>query len=150
MKKNLFKKSASIKIIARAETLSSDKRALWGKMTATEMLFHCNLANTQILEGQMEYKLPTFKQRLIKIISLYLVPQFPKNIKGAEINDTKGHIDDGQFEEQLIQFFKIIQKFPKHKDSTTFIHPAFGPLTKKQWGLAAWKHMDHHLRQFGV
>ena len=29
-------------------------------------------------------------------------------------------------------------------------HPAFGALTHKAWGVLAWRHADHHLRQFGV
>jgi hypothetical protein len=29
-------------------------------------------------------------------------------------------------------------------------HPLFGPLTTTQWGQLTWKHLDHHLRQFGV
>ncbi len=29
-------------------------------------------------------------------------------------------------------------------------HPTFGPLTKSEWGQLGWKHIDHHLRQFGV
>jgi hypothetical protein len=30
------------------------------------------------------------------------------------------------------------------------VHPAFGPLTHEEWGRLCWKHMDHHLVQFGV
>ena len=29
-------------------------------------------------------------------------------------------------------------------------HPFFGPLTAAEWDLLQWKHLDHHLRQFGV
>lgn len=29
-------------------------------------------------------------------------------------------------------------------------HPLFGVLTHKQWGKMQYKHLDHHLRQFGV
>jgi hypothetical protein len=29
-------------------------------------------------------------------------------------------------------------------------HPAFGPLTPREWGRLCWKELDHHLRQFGV
>jgi hypothetical protein len=30
------------------------------------------------------------------------------------------------------------------------VHPAFGPLSPQEWGQLSWKHIDHHLRQFGV
>ena len=29
-------------------------------------------------------------------------------------------------------------------------HPAFGKLTAREWGVFGYRHMDHHLRQFGV
>jgi hypothetical protein len=29
-------------------------------------------------------------------------------------------------------------------------HPFFGPLKPKQWAILMYKHVDHHLRQFGV
>ena len=29
-------------------------------------------------------------------------------------------------------------------------HPAFGKLSPRAWGVLAWRHTDHHLRQFGV
>jgi hypothetical protein len=33
---------------------------------------------------------------------------------------------------------------------TSHPHPFFGPMTPKQWGILMYKHLDHHLRQFGV
>jgi len=29
-------------------------------------------------------------------------------------------------------------------------HPLFGAFTSQQWGQMQYKHLDHHLRQFGV
>ena len=29
-------------------------------------------------------------------------------------------------------------------------HPFFGPLTSAEWDRLQWKHLDHHLRQFGA
>jgi hypothetical protein len=29
-------------------------------------------------------------------------------------------------------------------------HPFFGPLTATEWDRLQWKHLDHHLRQFGA
>ena len=33
---------------------------------------------------------------------------------------------------------------------TTHPHTFFGPLTPQQWAILQYKHLDHHLRQFGV
>ncbi len=32
----------------------------------------------------------------------------------------------------------------------TAVHPAFGPLSPREWARLSWKHVDHHLRQFGA
>jgi hypothetical protein len=29
-------------------------------------------------------------------------------------------------------------------------HPLFGPLSWREWGTATYKHVDHHLKQFGA
>jgi hypothetical protein len=36
------------------------------------------------------------------------------------------------------------------RGSARAVHPAFGPLSPEEWGRLCWKHLDHHLRQFGV
>jgi hypothetical protein len=30
------------------------------------------------------------------------------------------------------------------------IHPFFGQMTPNEWGILFYKHLDHHLKQFGV
>ncbi len=34
--------------------------------------------------------------------------------------------------------------------SVTVPHPVFGRLSVDDWGRLSWKHLDHHLRQFGL
>ncbi|MFC5410207.1 DUF1569 domain-containing protein [Larkinella bovis] len=150
MRKNLFDAPAVDEIIARAQRLQATAPARWGTMNATEMLYHCNLANRQILDGDMEHKPSTLKQELLRFLSFYIVPKFPKNRKGAARNDTKGRISPDQFDAQLRLFIRTVSSFAHHKKPFVLTHPAFGNLDTRQWGVAAWMHMDHHLRQFGV
>jgi hypothetical protein len=150
MKKNLLHKEAADKIIARAKLLQPHSQAQWGQMNVTEMLLHCNLANTQIFKGATVHEKTSLKQYLLRILALYIARHFQKNRKGDERNDTKGKINALQFEEQKALFIQTIRRFPGHKAPLTLHHMAFGNLSTKQWGIAAWKHMDHHLRQFGV
>ena len=49
--------------------------------------------------------------------------------------------DAARFESLLSRLVNAEQVFP---------HPAFGGLSHSQWGVLAAKHIDHHLRQFGV
>jgi len=150
MKKNLLNKAAAGKMIARVNALQADTQPKWGIMNATEMLLHCNLCNNQVLDGNIPYQKSTIKQQLLRIIALYIAPHFPKNLKTEPDNDTKGKIGADQFEAQKKLFIETMQQFAERKDPITLTHPAFGNLNTTQWGIAEWKHTDHHLRQFGV
>ena len=150
MNKNLLNKTASDSIIARAETLKVDNAPVWGEMNATEMLLHCNLCNKQILEEGRGNKKTTLKQFLLRILALYIAPSFKKGIASEKRNDTKGLIDSSCFDAQKKEFIHIIKQFPYNNQPLTLTHPAFGNISTTKWGIAAYKHMDHHLRQFGV
>lgn len=150
MKKNLLDKSSADSISARAEKLSLTNKALWGEMNVTEMLYHCNLCNKEILEEDRGNKKTTFKQYLLRILALYIAPTFKKGIKGEDKNVTKGKIQNAEFEKQKAEFIHVVNQFPVNKRQLTLTHPAFGNISTNQWGIAAYKHMDHHLRQFGA
>ena len=149
MKKNLSDSRAAASIVARVSSLKVTDKPRWGSMNATEMLYHCNLCNEQVLAGAMEYRNDTVKSKLLKVLALYIAPNFKKHIQSVERNDTKGLISNEEFEYQKSQFAAIIRKVQEMK-MMSGTHPAFGNLDTKQWGIALYKHMDHHLRQFGV
>lgn len=150
MKKNLLDPRSAQAICDRLNKLTPEHKNLWGRMNPTEMLLHCNLCNTQLLEEKYAAKMPTAKQTFMKVLGLYLKPTFPKNLKGAARNDTSGKVLSIEFNEQLMLCKATINRFPIHNTPMTLEHPVFGPLSNREWGIAAWKHMDHHLRQFGV
>ena len=60
--------------------------------------------------------------------------------------------NEPDFEHTKDQLIVLVQRFTKlgaaglSKDP----HPFFGKLTTEEWDLLNWKHLDHHLRQFGV
>lgn len=150
MKKNLLNKETASAVINRVQHLSVNAKPKWGIMNATEMLMHCNLCNQQILEEERSMNKTNAKQFLLRIIALYLAPNFTKNLKSEAKNDTKGRIDSTYFDQEKDMFISIIKQFPKVKNELTLTHPAFGNISTNEWGIAAYKHMDHHLRQFGV
>ncbi|WP_407534605.1 DinB family protein [Elizabethkingia miricola] len=119
-------------------------------MTVSEMLIHCNSCNRQILEESRGDKKTTIKQYLLRVLALYIAPNFKKNIKGELRHITKGKANVSGFEEQRNEFILLIGEFPANDHPLTLSHPAFGNISTNEWGIAAYKHMDHHLRQFGV
>ncbi|MCT4198826.1 DUF1569 domain-containing protein [Elizabethkingia anophelis] len=150
MIKNLLKEEVSDSIIARVKNLSAVHKSEWGEMTASEMLLHCNSCNRQILEESRGDKKTTIKQYLLRVLALYIAPNFKKNIKGELTHVTKGKANASDFEELRNKFILLIGIFPANDHPLTLSHPAFGNISTNEWGIAAYKHMDHHLRQFGV
>lgn len=150
MKKNLLHQAVADAIVRRVQKLHADNTPLWGRMNATEMLLHCNRINEQLLTAPPLKKGTKLRQYIGRWLFLYLSPSFPKNARTPRRNETKGQIDSAAFAEQQQKFTELIQRFPNHPSPIQLPHPYFGDLNTKQWGLAAYKHVDHHLKQFGV
>ena len=150
MSKNLFDSETAQQIIDRVQKLQPTSKARWGSMNATEMLLHANMCNEEIFSGAQPAGKTTYKQYLLRILALYIAPKFKKNIKGDGLKETTGKIDAASFKMQQQQFMQLIRRFPQHKDPVKLTHIAFGNISTNEWGIAAYKHMDHHLRQFGV
>jgi hypothetical protein len=49
--------------------------------------------------------------------------------------------------EEKIKWIKLLDEY-EHYSINGFVHPFFGMMTKEQTGWLAYKHIDHHLRQF--
>lgn len=137
-------------IVSRVQKLQPGSAPLWGRMNATEMLLHCNRVNEQLLSAEPLRKGTRIKQYLARWMVLYIIPNFPKNARTPKRNDTKGQVNTEAFSEQLEQFIRLIRRFPQHDKPIELPHPYFGDLSTQQWGRANYKHLDHHLRQFGV
>lgn len=114
-----MKEEASDSIIARVKNLSATHQPQWGEMTVSEMLLHCNSCNRQILEESRGNKRTTIKQYLLRILALYIAPNFKKNIKGDLRHSTKGKVNISDFEKQRNEFILLIGEFPAND------HPSY-------------------------
>lgn len=118
-------------------------------MTVNVMLFHCRKINKNILQGKEQNQKPTPKQRIVKIIGLYLMKEFPKGIKTGP-NYLPEPADNLNFDEIKIQLIDSIKEVASYEKDIFGNHPFFGPLNTNEWRRFIWKHLDHHLRQFQV
>lgn len=150
MKKNLLDTACIETLVSRAQRIQPDDQPLWGTMTAAEMMLHCNRVNEQLLNNPSLKKGTKLKQLLGRWLVLYALPNYPKNARTPKRNDTKGQIDAAAFYNEQKRFVAMLRRFPQHDKPIELPHPYFGDLNTKQWGLAGYKHVDHHLRQFGV
>lgn len=119
-------------------------------MNASQMLKHLK-GTFQVLEGSLVIK-PKLLFRIIgplfKANALNEAPmaRFSPTAAELEVRDTP-NLDAER--EELIQMLRRISSTP----AETFEgrrHSFFGKMTSKEWSIHMMKHMDHHLRQFGV
>lgn len=137
-------------ILARIEKLAPASQRQWGKMNVAQMLAHCTIA----LETAMgkNFVKGVFIGRIISpfIKSRVLGENpFPKNSPTDKSYIFKG---EHTFDEEKSKTIASVKKFFEDVPSqcTTYPHPFFGKFTPEQWAIFQWKHIDHHLRQFGV
>lgn len=149
---NFFDKTVNNTIIARIQQLTPTSKALWGKMSASQMLAHCNV----IFEYGFEPEKHKRPNRLMRKIMTSLVKNtvvndqpFPKNSKTAP-NMIIGDERDFSLEQaRLIDFVSRVQQ--QGSDYYDGLESwAFGVLTIPEWSNLFYKHLDHHLKQFGV
>lgn len=150
MKKNILDTEAAHAICTRVKNLNENTKAHWGKMNPTEMLAHCNSCNRQLFEEGNSGKKTTVKQYFLRLLALYIAPNFKRNLSSEARHNVKGKVDPSRFKTEQQAFIETILKFPLKAKQLTLHHPAFGNISTNQWGIAVYKHMDHHLRQFGV
>ncbi len=150
MKRSVIDAAAVDILVARVERLNASSVPLWGSMHAAEMLLHCNVVHTAVLNWNGAKGRATMRQRLMKFAWLYILPRFPRNVRTSRKFNVKGQVDQDAFSRQREEWVSLLRKFTQ-KDIPLFSpHPFFGPLDTEEWGRVLWKHADHHLRQFGV
>ena len=148
--KSLFNKETNREIITRINQLTPETKNLWGKMSVSHMVTH---AQRPLLVAFGDLKL---KRGILGILfgtmakkSMIKPEPFKKNMPTDPHFIVKEH---GAFEDEKQKLIALVERFAS--EGTTGItketHPFFGKLTVEEWDILQVKHLDHHLRQFGV
>lgn len=148
--KNLFDTGVYNEIIHRIDTLTAQSQRQWGKMNVAQMLAHCKEA----------FKVPLSDKKMPRMFlgllvgwmikaKLYNDSPWKKNLPTAPNFIIK---DEREFEKEKRELTSLINRFYNGGPGNVgrFPHPMFGSFTTEQWGKSMYKHLDHHLQQFGV
>jgi hypothetical protein len=145
--KSIWKPDVRRELRDRVERLTPQHAAKWGRMTAAEMVAHLNDAlrmasgELAVAPKKVPLRFPPLKQ-----LGIYWAP-IPRNLPTIpeliarrpgdwmiEIADLSRQLDS------------VARRGPGDMAPA---HPAFGSMSGKAWGALVYRHMDHHLRQFG-
>lgn len=138
-------------MVERIGKLQPNSKAVWGKMNIAQMLAHCNVSYELVYENKIPKPSGIKKLFLKFVIKPFVVGEKPfrKNGKTAPeflMVDKK----DFEFEKKrLVDFLYKTQELGEGHFHNKESH-SFGVLTKTEWNNLFYKHLDHHLQQFGV
>ncbi len=149
--RSIFNKEHVEEFIGRINNLNNQTQPQWGKMNVAQMLAHCQMP-VKIASGE-----------LIPHINWIIKFLFGKNARKQLLNDpdfkrnlptfAEGKIVDKKvFELEREKLIKSLEEFQRKGPSalTKNPHPFFGKMSVSDWDTLQVKHLDHHLRQFGV
>ena len=144
--KTIHDQATRNELIERIGNLNAHRTPLWGKMTPYQMAKHCVKWEEMHL-GKQLYK-QSFLGRLFGKMALKdmlrdepMKPNLP-TVPSFVIKD------NGNVEAEKQKWLMLIREHDQYSPDG-FFHPFFGKLTREQAGVMDYKHIDHHLRQFG-
>jgi hypothetical protein len=78
--------------------------------------------------------------------------RWPRGIATVpEIEQGCGGTTPMEFERDRMELLGLMSRFRSSTDTLrAAMHPIFGSMTVSLWGIWGYRHLDHHLRQFGV
>ena len=147
---SLYSLQGNQNILDRIEQLTPITLSQWGKMTVSQMLLHCQMP-LKVANGTLHIK-PHWKS------------YFFGSSRRKKLEDPKFfHKDQTTIKEFIIThepnyneakngLKELIGTFAKegHKVIKVTRHPLLGEMSPEEWDILQWKHLDYHLKQFGV
>ena len=146
--KSLFHSADRLRLKRRLDELKQDTKATWGRMDCQQMLAHLSdgirmaLGELPVRSRGGPLRFPPLRHAII-----YWLP-FPKGAPTApELLARRA--ESCKLETAALK--TLMERFAARTGTGPWPeHPAFGRLTEQDWGALVHKHIDHHLRQFGV
>jgi hypothetical protein len=146
--KSIWQDEARRELTDRVGALAPDRRAEWGTFSAPKMVCHLGdalrmaMGDLKVAPKRLPIRYPPLKQLII-----YAAP-FPKGTPTAPellARQPREWVNDVADVQDLLARAGSARTTDTWPD-----HPAFGKLSKRAWGVVIYRHMDHHLRQFGA
>ncbi|MBN1297347.1 hypothetical protein JXA80_11250 [bacterium] len=131
----------------RLKKLTPETRPNWGTFTAGQMLCHLGDAMAVALAEPKRGVQPLSGPPMIirHMIRRYL--PWPRHIRTLpEMIVTQ----PGEFQKDMIRVLTYMDTMLRTRRTDWPVHAFFGPLDDVAWARLTWRHINHHLHQFGL
>jgi hypothetical protein len=152
--KDLFDSGVAAETKRRVMELQADSQREWGTMSVAQTLAHCT-SGLEMAMGVIQPKRAPFPANVMGLLIKPLVlgndtPMRRNSPSSPEL--FSANQTEWDFERERANLVAAIDRFAGEGAAccTEHPHPFFGSLKPQQWAILMYKHLDHHLRQFGV
>jgi hypothetical protein len=146
---SLLDPAGRARTLERIARLTVESRPAWGRLTPAGMVVHCQrplLVAFGVLRVERSWPgrfFGGFAKRKYILGDAPIPHDLPTERRFIES-------EPGPFGSERERLAELVRRFAEPGAITVLMHPFFGPVSVPEWDLVIAKHLDHHLRQFGV
>ena len=146
----LFDASGRQSVVERLERLTPSSSGQWGKMEVAQMLAHCAAA-LEVATGDTPRKQALIGKIFGPFVKSSLLGEKPFS-KNSPTDPTFIVTEKKDFATEKVRLTDLIDRFAERgpEKAAAQVHSFLGKLRGDHWGVMMYKHLDHHLRQFGA
>ena len=152
--KTIAEESVLAGLVSRLGDLTPESGRRWGTLTPAEMLCHLGDACQSVLGQRVPPGPPpsAAPRPVLKWLILYSPMPWPKGAKTRPgVDPKRDGTRPGDFERdrtRAITGLTTLASAPAERLNP--VHFMVGPMSRRDWQRWAYRHVDHHLRQFGL
>lgn len=150
--KSLFEAGCVREVKHRLSALGPNSPRQWGKMNPAQMLAHCSLG-LEMAAGEIRPPRALIGRILGPVVKpIALRDEEPMRRNSPTSKELIVIGEERDFEAERERLSGLIDRFATSGAAgcTSHPHAFFGSLTPDEWAVLMYKHLDHHLRQFGA
>lgn len=147
--RTLFDEARLREVLDRLALLSADAEPVWGQMSAHRAVCHLSAQLAHALGELATAPVPgPMSKRPLSWLVIHAMP-WPKG--SAESPPEFLRFEPSSFAADLAELRARVERLAAERDREAWpVSPVFGSLTGKDYGVLCYRHLDHHLTQFGA
>lgn len=149
--KNLYEPERVAEVQKRLAQLRADSARQWGTMEPAQAVAHCSIAMTWAVGDVIPDRL--FLGRIVgAIVKKFALGNDDPMKRNSPTAPSLVVKNERELDVERAKLSALLDRFAAAGPAgcTKHPHPFFGPLTPAEWAELMYKHLDHHLRQFGA
>ena len=148
---NIFRPARLAELEDRLDQLRPDAARRWGRMTPHQAVCHLSDSFKACLgDRPLTARPPDLQRRIMRFTAFTLPLPWPKGVPTSpKVDAEKAGTPPGDFDADVAELKELLRRFAE-TDGALSPHYAWGDMSRGMWGRYGYRHVDHHLRQFGA